>query len=136
MSFGVECPSYGVYARVTKVKQWIQFIADGAMDSNCNQEVAYQPGGYVFIQIGLEPDKPKFLRFYHSEILFAALLITGGVRDPGGDHETPYSAEVIIPHANTTSCILPNLPSKRVQHTQSGWTACGGMDPGRHVSDD
>ena len=53
VSFGVECPSYGVYARVTKVKQWIQFIADGAMDSNCNQEVAYQPGAYVFIQIGL-----------------------------------------------------------------------------------
>ena len=52
VSFGVECPSYGVYARVTKVKHWIQFIADGAMDSNCNQEVAYQPGGYVFIQIG------------------------------------------------------------------------------------
>ena len=50
MSFGVECPSYGVYARVTKVKNWIQFIAEGAVDSNCNQEVPYQPGGYVSIQ--------------------------------------------------------------------------------------
>ena len=50
VSFGVECPSYGVYARVTKVKNWIQFIAEGAVDSNCNQEVPYQPGGYVSIQ--------------------------------------------------------------------------------------
>ena len=51
VSFGVECPSYGVYARVTKVKHWIQFIAEGAVDSNCNEQVPYQPGGYVSIQI-------------------------------------------------------------------------------------
>ena len=44
VSYGSECPSHGVYARVTEVKHWIQFIAQGAVDSNCNEEIPLQPG--------------------------------------------------------------------------------------------
>ena len=48
VSFGEECPSHaGVYARVTEFKHWIQFIAQGAMDSDCNQDIPYQPGNNV-----------------------------------------------------------------------------------------
>ena len=78
----------------------------------------------------------SILLFYYFKISFAALLITGGLKQPGGDHETSHKAEVILPLANSTSCSLPNLGSSRAQHTQTGWTACGGMDPGKHVSDD
>ena len=39
VSFGSDCPSQGVYARVTKIKHWIQFIAGGALDTKCNQEI-------------------------------------------------------------------------------------------------
>ena len=49
VSYGSECPSHGVYARVTEVKHWIQFIAKGAMDSNCNEEIPYQPGNNLYI---------------------------------------------------------------------------------------
>ena len=38
VSFGSDCPSQGVYARVTKIKHWIQFIAGGALDTNCKEE--------------------------------------------------------------------------------------------------
>ena len=44
VSYGSECPSHGVYARVTEVKHWIQFIAQGAEDTNCNQEIPVQQG--------------------------------------------------------------------------------------------
>ena len=44
VSYGSECPSLGVYARVTEVKQWIQFIAQGVMDSNCDDEIPHRPG--------------------------------------------------------------------------------------------
>ena len=44
VSYGSECPSHGVYARVTEVKHWIQFIARGAEDTNCNQEIPHRPG--------------------------------------------------------------------------------------------
>jgi len=44
VSYGSECPSHGVYARVTEVKHWIQFIAQGVKDSNCNQDVPVQQG--------------------------------------------------------------------------------------------
>ena len=43
VSYGSECPSHGVYARVTEVKHWIQFIAQGAEDTNCNQEIPQKP---------------------------------------------------------------------------------------------
>ena len=46
VSYGSECPSYGVYARVTKVKHWIQFLAQGAEDSNCRQDIPVQKGEY------------------------------------------------------------------------------------------
>ena len=46
VSFGSDCPSQGVYARVTKIKHWIQFIAGGALDTNCNQEIPWTPGLY------------------------------------------------------------------------------------------
>ena len=49
VSYGSECPSHGVYARVTEAKHWIQFIAKGAMDSNCNEEIPYQPGDILYI---------------------------------------------------------------------------------------
>ena len=49
VSYGSECPSNGVYARVTEVKHWNQFIAKGAMDSNCNEEIPYQPGDILYI---------------------------------------------------------------------------------------
>ena len=44
VSYGNECPSHGVYARVTEVKHWIQYIAKGALDSNCNSEIPYKAG--------------------------------------------------------------------------------------------
>ena len=44
VSYGSECPSHGVYARVTEVKHWIQFIAQGAEDSNCNHDIPIRPG--------------------------------------------------------------------------------------------
>ena len=44
VSYGSECPSHGVYARVTEVKHWIQYIARGAVDSNCNAEIPLTPG--------------------------------------------------------------------------------------------
>ena len=44
VSYGSECPSHGVYARVTEVKHWIQFIAQEAEDTNCNQDVPIQQG--------------------------------------------------------------------------------------------
>ena len=44
VSFGEECPSHGVYARVTEVKHWIQYMARGAEDSNCDKEIPYLPG--------------------------------------------------------------------------------------------
>ena len=47
VSYGSECPSHGVYARVTEVKHWIQFIASGAMDTNCNKEIPLQQGSIL-----------------------------------------------------------------------------------------
>ena len=47
VSYGSECPSHGVYARVTEVKHWIQFIARGAMDTNCNKEIPLQQGSIL-----------------------------------------------------------------------------------------
>ena len=44
VSYGSECPSHGVYARVTEVKHWIQFIARGAVDTNCDEEIPIQQG--------------------------------------------------------------------------------------------
>ena len=45
-SYGSECPSHGVYARVTEAKHWIQYITEGegAVDSNCIDEVPFYPG--------------------------------------------------------------------------------------------
>ena len=48
VSFGSECPSHGVYARVTEVKDWIQFIAQEAEDTNCNHEIPQRPGTSAF----------------------------------------------------------------------------------------
>ena len=44
VSFGSDCPSQGVYGRVTKIKHWIQFIAGGAVDTNCDEEIPWTPG--------------------------------------------------------------------------------------------
>ena len=44
VSYGSECPSHGVYARVTEVKHWIQYIAQGAMDTSCNHKIPHRPG--------------------------------------------------------------------------------------------
>jgi len=40
---GEECPSIGVYGRVTEVKHWIQSIARGALDSSC-EKIEFQAG--------------------------------------------------------------------------------------------
>ena len=44
VSYGSECPSHGVYARVTEMKHWIQFIAKGAEDTNCKQDIPVEQG--------------------------------------------------------------------------------------------
>ena len=46
VSYGSECPSHGVYARVTEAKHWIQYITEGegAVDTNCIDEVPFYPG--------------------------------------------------------------------------------------------
>ena len=50
VSYGNECPSHGVYARVTEVKQWIQYITGGgSLDSNCNSDILVQEGICVFV---------------------------------------------------------------------------------------
>ena len=46
VSYGSECPSHGVYARVTEVKHWIQFLARGAEDTNCKQDIPQKPSIY------------------------------------------------------------------------------------------
>ena len=110
VSYGSECPSHGVYARVTKVKHWIQFIAQGAEDTNCNQEIPHRPGN-----IGRNNQNV-------NQLLFPGLMITGGSSDVG---DGPLTAEVWLP--GNRSCQLPMLPSPgRRAHTQSSYTACGG----------
>ena len=44
VSYGIKCPSVGVYARISEVKYWIQYIAKGAVDIDCNDEIPFQPG--------------------------------------------------------------------------------------------
>ena len=45
VSYGSECPSHGVYGRVTEVKHWIQFLAQGAEDTNCNTDIIPEQQG-------------------------------------------------------------------------------------------
>ena len=47
VSYGSECPSHGVYGRVTEVKHWIQFLAQGAEDTNCNEDIPVQQGNML-----------------------------------------------------------------------------------------
>ena len=47
VSYGSECPSHGVYGRVTEVKHWIQFLAQGAEDTNCKQDIPQKPSIYI-----------------------------------------------------------------------------------------
>ena len=49
VSYGSECPSHGVYGRVTEVKHWIQFLAQGAEDTNCKQDIPEQQGNMRYI---------------------------------------------------------------------------------------
>ena len=51
---------------------------------------------------------------------FSAILATGG----SNNDDPRTSAEVILPDGR--SCTMPDLPSPRDGHTQSGYTACGG----------
>ena len=44
VSYGSECPSHGVYGRVTEVKYWILFLTQGAEDSNCNTQIPRKEG--------------------------------------------------------------------------------------------
>ena len=44
LSPGPECPGHGVHARVAEVKHWIQLLAEGAEDTNCNQDIPFKPG--------------------------------------------------------------------------------------------
>ena len=50
------------------------------------------------------------------------MLITGGLDDGG----YLKSAEIYDPVTNT-SCSLPQLPEGRIQHSQDGGLACGGL---------
>ena len=59
VSYGSECPSHGVYARVTEVKHWLQYITEGAVDSNCNEEIPFYPGN--FLRITISPFLSSFL---------------------------------------------------------------------------
>ena len=111
MSYGTECPSHGVYARVTEVKHWIQYIAGGALDTNCNEKIPLTQGNIKSL---------SFLFFFFYFI--SALLVTGGANYVDN---LPHLAEVILPDGR--SCTIPDLPGQgRNYHTQSGYTACGG----------
>ena len=44
VSYGSACPSHGVYGRITEVKHWIQFLAQGAENTNCNPNIPIQQG--------------------------------------------------------------------------------------------
>ena len=115
VSYGSECPSNGVYARVSEVKNWIQYIAEGALDSNCRRDIPLQPGNRV-------------LNIYYDLIIFiiSALLVTGGVSEDN-DADVQQSAEVIL--ADGRSCTMPDLLQPgRLDHTQAGYTVCGGDD--------
>ena len=117
MSYGSECPSHGVYARVTEVKHWIQFIAQGAEDSNCKREIPEQQGNIIsYIDVIFKIQNSK---------LFSGLLITGG---ESSDGDSQHTAEVWLPSGR--SCLLPRLPDPgRSYHTQTSLTACGGSLP-------
>ena len=53
VSYGIECPSHGVYGRVTEVKYWIKFLAQGAEDTNCNTQIPVQEGKKKTIIVGI-----------------------------------------------------------------------------------
>ena len=108
VSQGLDCPSKGIYARVTEVKNWIQFVAAGALDSNCNDEAPFLPGRTSIL-----------LNVLKILALLLGVLVTGSL----GQGET--SAEVWL--ADGRSCSLPDLPQARYAHTQSGMTGCGGF---------
>ena len=113
VSYGSECPSHGVYARVTEDKHWIHFLAQGAEDTNCNKDIPVRQGNINW-------------RNYHNNnlLIFPGLLITGG---DSTDGDAQHTAEVWLP--GDRSCQLPRLPAPgRRYHTQSSYTACGGWD--------
>ena len=121
VSYGRECPSYGVYARVTEVKHWIQFMAQGAEDTKCNKEIPHRPGIIILRMYTCLNNQNDNL------IILSGLLVTGGYN---GVYETQHTAEVILPSG--WSCLLPSLPSTgRRYHSQSYLTACGGWDATR-----
>ena len=56
----------------------------------------------------------------------SALLVTGGVSEDN-DADVQQSAEVILPDG--WSCTMPDLLQPgRLDHTQAGYTVCGGDD--------
>ena len=117
MSYGSECPSHGVYARVTEVKHWIQYIAGGAVDSNCNVEIPLTPGNIIATE-------QNTIQWYLQICL--GILVTGGENT---ESDAQHSVEVILPDG--CGCRLPDLPSPgRYRHSQSGYTACGGWAAG------
>ena len=58
VSYGSECPSHGVYARVTEVKHWIKFIAQGAEDTNCNKEIPQRSGIIIEESLAIKYHQP------------------------------------------------------------------------------
>ena len=113
VSQGLDCPSKGIYARVTEVKNWIQFVAAGALDSNCNDEAPFLPGRTLILLL---------LNVCNANlVLLLGVLITGSDQTNNAE----ISAEVWL--ADGRSCSLPDLPQARYAHTQSGITGCGGF---------
>ena len=107
VSYGNECPSHGVYARVTEVKNWIQYITkEASLDSNCKSEIPYKPGTFCLM----------FTLRIKSDLILSAIIVTGG-------EASEVSVEVI--REDGTLCSMADWPP-RVRHSMSGFTVCGG----------
>ena len=121
VSYGSECPSHGVYARVTEAKHWLQYITEGAVDTNCIQEIPFYPGNFTFLFL---ENNISFCficvaKLSNINIIISAIIETGGIGSDGDLMAvSPTSAEVILPDGR--SCTLPDLPQRRFGHTQSG----------------
>ena len=61
--------------------------------------------------------------------MISVILITGGFVGGVG----PLSSAEVLSEAGAPLCTLPPLPQARVDHTQDGALACGGLGGGIHT---